>query len=62
MAIGKPRINIYLLIATVAQPILILIFHQSLSQIVWSNLLLEMALFIPLLWHVKKTLGIISTS
>ena len=55
MAIGRPRINFYLLIAALVQPVLISLFHTSLSQIVWSNLLLEMALFIPLLWHVQKS-------
>lgn len=53
MAIGKPRINIYLLIATIVQPVLISFFHNSLGQIVWSNLFVELVLFVPLIWQVR---------
>ncbi len=54
MAIGKPKVNLYLLAITIVQPLVILAFHQSLSQIVWSNLLLETSLLILLLWQIKK--------
>ena len=49
MAIGRPRVNLNLLIATLAQPLLILFFHQSLGQIVWLNLVLEVGLLISLI-------------
>jgi len=55
MAIGKQKANIYLLAATIAQPVLITIFHQNLNQIVWSNLLVELLLLTTLLWRVQKT-------
>lgn len=49
MAIGRPKSNLYLLAAAITQPFLILIFHQSLDQVVWSNLFLESALFLVLI-------------
>ena len=52
MAIGKPRINLYLLLATLAQPLLIIFFHQSLDQIVWLNLVLETGLLATLIWQL----------
>lgn len=52
MAIGKPKLNLLLLIATIAQPVLITLFHNSLGEVVWLNLLLETALFVPLLWNL----------
>lgn len=55
MAIGKQKANLYLLAATIAQPVLITIFHQNLTQIVWSNVLVESLLLASLLWRVQKT-------
>lgn len=54
MAIGKPKVNLYLLLTTLAQPIIILVFHQSLSQVVWSNLILESVLFSSLIWRLGR--------
>lgn len=54
MAIGKPNSNLFLLLATIAQPILILFFHQNLSQVVWSNLFLETILLISLTWRLAR--------
>lgn len=55
MAIGKQKVNLSLLAAAIAQPILITSFHQNLDQIVWSNLLVELLLLVILLWRVQKT-------
>jgi len=55
MAIGKQQINVYLLAASIVQPVLITIFHQDLNQIVWSNVLVEFFLLATLLWRVLKT-------
>ena len=55
MAIGKQQTNVYLLAASIVQPVLITIFHQSLNQIVWSNVLVELFLLATLLWRVLKT-------
>ncbi len=54
MAIGMAKINLYLLFATIAQPALIFLFHTSLNQVVWLNLFLEVALFLPLVWQVRR--------
>ena len=54
MAIGRPQINLYLLLATIAQPVLISVFHNSLNQVVWLNLTIETALFVSLIWQVRK--------
>ncbi len=54
MATGNPKVNLNLLVATIAQPIIILNFHQSLSQVVWSNLILEAALFLSLIWIIFR--------
>lgn len=53
MAIGKPKLNYFLLAASLLQPVLIFFFHQSLNQVVNINLLIEAALFLILLWQVK---------
>ena len=55
MAIGKQQTNVYLLAASIVQPVLITIFHQDLNQIVWSNVLVEFFLLATLLWRVLKT-------
>lgn len=54
MAIGKPQANLYLLLATFLQPILIIIFHDSLSQVVWLNLFIELSILPPLIWSLKR--------
>lgn len=54
MAIGKPKPNYYLLAAALFQPVFIFIFHRSLNQVVYLNLILETALFLILLWQVKS--------
>jgi len=53
MAIGKPYVNKLLLIAAAAQPILIVAFHQSLDQVVLVNLVVQIGLFLPLVWRLK---------
>ena len=55
MAIGKQQTNVYLLAASIVQPVLITIFHQDLNQIVWSNVLVEFFLLATLLWRGLKT-------
>ena len=54
MAIGQPQANKFLLAATTAQPLLILLFHNSLSQVVNINLAIEAMLFLALIWRLKK--------
>ncbi len=54
MAVGFPQANLYLLAATIFQPILIFIFHKNISQVVNINLFLEATLFLILLWQVKR--------
>lgn len=56
MAIGKPEINLYLLIITILQPIVIFFFHENISQIVWTNLLIECSLFIVLIYSLIREL------
>lgn len=56
MAVGKPQANRYFLAATLAQPLLIVFFHQNISQVVWINLVVESLLFIPLLREVKASI------
>lgn len=56
MAVGKPQINRYFLIASLSQPFLIIFFHQNISQVVWINLIVEFLLFIPLLIEVKASI------
>lgn len=55
MAIGKQKVNLFLLCATVIQPTLLSFIHTSIYQFVWINMAVQFLLFIPLLWHVKKT-------
>ena len=55
MAVGKPEANLYLLFATFIQPIMIIIFHNSLSQVVWLDLLIELGILLPLIWSLKRT-------
>ena len=57
MAIGKPKFNLYLLVATIAQPLIVFIFHQSLIQVVSSNLILEFVLFLSLFWALFRELS-----
>ncbi len=54
MAIGRAKVNTFLLLATIAQPVLITLFHTSLNQVIWVNLSLESALFLLLLWQIKQ--------
>lgn len=54
MAVGRPQINLFLLLATVAQPVSIFFYHSSLAQVVWVNLSVEATLFVLLLWQVRK--------
>ncbi|MBI2326124.1 hypothetical protein HYU91_01925 [Candidatus Collierbacteria bacterium] len=57
MAIGKPKFNLFLLAATIAQPLIVFIFHQSLIQVVSSNLILEFVLFLSLFWVLFRELS-----
>lgn len=56
MAIGKPQINLYLLIITILQPIIIFFYHENIPQIVWTNLLIESSLFIVLIYSLIREL------
>ena len=56
MAIGQPQANRYFLLAALAQPLLISLFHQDISQVVWINLTVESFLFIPLFGEVKASI------
>ncbi|EKD53000.1 MAG: polysaccharide biosynthesis protein [uncultured bacterium] len=44
MAIGRPRANIFLLVATIAQPILFYVFRGSFPLVIWSNFGLHLLL------------------
>ncbi len=57
MAIGKPIFNLFLLAATIAQPLIVFFFHQSLNQVVSSNLILEFVLFLSLFWALFRELS-----
>lgn len=57
MAIGKPKFNLYLLAATISQPLIVFLFHQSLNQVVGSNLILEFVLFLSLFWVLSRELA-----
>lgn len=48
MAIGRPKANIFLLIATVTQPIIIYIFRNSFSGTVQANFMIQLLLFLSL--------------
>lgn len=54
MAVGKPWVNKLLLIASISQPILIFFFHQSISQVIWINLIIQFALFLPLCRELRR--------
>lgn len=52
MAIGKPKANLLLLIATLVQPMLIFIFRSSLSGVVMANFGLHLALLLCLVAYL----------
>ena len=54
MAIGIPQVNLFLALATLSQPLLIFLFHGSLTQVVNINLMIEVFLFLSLLFYLKK--------
>lgn len=54
MAVGYPQVNLLFGLATLAQPILIYVFHSSLNQVVSVNFVLEASLFCLLLWQLKR--------
>jgi O-antigen/teichoic acid export membrane protein len=57
MATGRPQANILLLIATILQPVMYLIFRNSFTEVVWSNLFIQLALLSSLIVYlfVKKS-------
>lgn len=52
MATGRPQSNVFLLIATILQPIVFLVFRSSLSNIIFVNFLLQLFLFLSLTFYV----------
>ncbi len=56
VAIGKNYPNIILLIITLAQPIILTLFHPSLHFIVFTNLILQVTLFLILFSYYKIAL------
>lgn len=48
LAIGRPKANLLLLVATISQPILIYLFKDTFSLIVWSNFGLQLTLLASL--------------
>ncbi|MBA4319611.1 MAG: hypothetical protein C0412_14515 [Flavobacterium sp.] len=52
MATGRPQANVLLLIATVLQPIVFIVFRGSLSNIILVNFLLQLLLFLSLAIYV----------
>ncbi len=54
MATGQPQVNLFLALATIAQPVLIFIYHGSLAQVVNINLGIEAVLFLSLLVCLKR--------
>ena len=56
MSVGHQRANLFLLAALVAQPVLIFLFHQSLSQIIHINLIIQFCLLTSLLLYYRIAL------
>ena len=52
MATSHPKANIFLLIATIVQPILFYIFKNSFSNTVYANFILHLVLFLALLTYI----------
>ena len=52
MATGRPKANIFLLIATIIQPILFYLFKNSFSDTVHANFVLHLVLFLTLLAYI----------
>jgi len=53
MAVGFPQANIFLLIATVIQPIVYYLSRASLSQTVYANFIIQFALFVSLSLYIS---------
>lgn len=53
-AVERPEVNVFLLIASISQPILVYFFHQSVSQVIWINLIIQLILLLPLCREVRK--------
>ncbi|TRZ43076.1 hypothetical protein D4S03_12200 [bacterium] len=52
MATGRPQANIFLLIATIIQPVIIIIFRFSISNTIYTNFILQLLLFLSLFIYV----------
>ena len=52
MAVGKPQVNIFLLIATILQPVIFFIFKNSFPNTVYANCILQFVLFLSLSIYV----------
>jgi O-antigen/teichoic acid export membrane protein len=52
MASNRPQANIFLLIATIFQPIIYLIFKSSFSNIIYANFFLQLTLFLSLSFYI----------
>lgn len=54
MATGRPQANLFLLIATITQPVLIYFFRNSFAEVVQANFILQLALFLSLSIYVYR--------
>ncbi len=52
MATGRPRANLFLLAATVVQPLLFYVFRDSFSLVIWSNFAIQLCLVSSLLFFL----------
>ncbi|HOX96100.1 MAG TPA: hypothetical protein PLI45_01860 [Candidatus Woesebacteria bacterium] len=52
MAIGRPQANIFLLISTIIQPLLIVVFRTSFSAAVQANFFVQLTLFVSLMIYL----------
>lgn len=59
MATGRSYVNLFLLLATFAQPIAIYIFRYSISAVVWSEFFVYFILFISLLITCLRHEGVV---